>query len=371
MNPGAEAPPPARRVLLVEDSEDDAELVRVCLRRDTPGLELRRVETPEDFEAALRDARWDVVVSDYRLPRFSAPEAIALLQRSATGVPLVVVSGFVGDEVAAGLVRSGASHFVTKDHLERLPAAIETALRETRLVREREAAQAEVLRSREQLRELTSHLDRGREEERASIARDIHDELGTLLTAAKIEIATLERDLDATRPDLGTTARSIETLLDQAMNASRLISRRLRPAILDHGVVAAVEWQARDFSKRLGLKCDLRLEVEDVDMSPEDATAVFRVFQEALTNISRHAGAGRIGVRLAVEPDGALLLAVKDDGRGIAAGDLDKAGSFGVRGMRERCRAIGARLEIRGAEGGGTELSLRVPTRTPSAVPAH
>jgi signal transduction histidine kinase len=310
------------------------------------------------------------VVSDYRLPRFSAPQAIEMLQSSGTGVPLVVVSGFVGEEVAAGLVRSGASTFVTKANLERLPGAIETAMREAQLVREREAAQAEVLRSREQLRELTDHLDRGREEERAAISREIHDELGVLLTAAKIEIATLERELAGLRPDLGTTARSVETLLDQAMTASRLISRRLRPAILDHGVVAAVEWQARDFSKRLGIQCDLRLEAEDIDLPPESATAVFRIFQEALTNIARHAGARRIGVRLAVA-EGVMLLVVKDDGRGIAAGDQDKHGTFGLRGMRERCRGIGAQIEIRRPEGGGTELSLRVPVRSAYAAAAR
>lgn len=372
MNPGTEEPQRqrARRVLLVEDSEDDAELVHACLRRDSPGLDLKRVETREQFEAALRDESWDVIISDYRLPRFSAPEAIELLVGSGRNVPLVVVSGFVGEETAATLVRSGASNFVTKSNLGRLPGAIETALREARLVRDREMAQAEVLRSREQLRELSDHLDRAREDERGAIAREIHDQLGVLLTAAKIEVASLERILDAERPELAVTARSIEGLLDQAMDVSRQISRRLRPAILDHGVVAAVEWQARDFSRRVGIPCELALEVEDVEMTPESATAVFRVFQETLTNIARHAGATRIRVRLALDPEGQLLLEVADDGCGIAEGDMAKPGTFGLRNMSERCRGIGARLDIGSAARGGTEIVLRVPLRPAAEGPA-
>jgi two-component system, NarL family, sensor histidine kinase UhpB len=225
-------------------------------------------------------------------------------------------------------------------------------------------AEAELLRAHAQLREFSLHLDRAREEERASIAREIHDELGMLLTAAKIEIATVARRPPQTQPAALLNGPA-EALIDQAMEASRRISRRLRPAILDCGIVAAVESQAREFAKRLGIPCSFDETAEEIQLGSEQTTAVFRIFQEALTNIARHARARRVRVALVEDADGFVTLRVTDNGRGMSAADAAKPGSFGLRGMRERAHGLGGQLGVRSAPGEGTQITLRVPLAPP------
>lgn len=225
----------------------------------------------------------------------------------------------------------------------------------------RKRYELELLASRAQLRELSDHLDEAKEQERATIAREIHDELGGLLTAAKIELASLSKQLPPNAAELVTLADSGKALIDQAMDISRRIARRLRPAILDHGVVAAIEWQAREFSNRMGIPCDVALETEEIDVEPQRATAVFRVLQEALTNIAKHAHARHVNVELETRSGKEILLRVLDDGIGISAQDARKPGSFGIRGMRERAESLGGALRVGPARVGGTEVWLVIP----------
>jgi PAS domain S-box-containing protein len=230
-------------------------------------------------------------------------------------------------------------------------------------ITERKRAESEIVRSREQLRQLAEHFDRVKEEERASIAREIHDEMGGLLTAAKIELSGFAQFIPPERLDLFAGATTADALLDQAMDMSRRIARRLRPAILDYGIVAAIEWQARDFSRRLGIPCELIVETEEPELEPERATAVFRIFQESLTNVARHARATRVRVELDTNPDEGLTLRVADDGVGIDTGngETSTTGTFGVLGMRERAKFLGGELTLARAREGGTEILLRLP----------
>jgi signal transduction histidine kinase len=232
-------------------------------------------------------------------------------------------------------------------------------------------AQAEILHSRERLRELSGHLDRAKEEERASIAREIHDELGVLLTAAKIELSTLAKQLPPGRLDLESACASADALIDQAMDMSRRISRRLRPVVLDYGIVAAIEWQARDFSKRLGIPCEMDSSVDYLELDPERSTAVFRIFQETLTNIARHARARGVRIELTEDLDGGLTLRIADDGCGIKPADFSKPGSFGLRSMVERATQMNGRVEIARLPEGGTEVSLHVPLARGAPVPEN
>jgi PAS domain S-box-containing protein len=227
-------------------------------------------------------------------------------------------------------------------------------------VTQRRQAEEELRCSRAELRELSAHLQQVKEEERAHLAREIHDELGSLLTAAKIELTALDRTLSAA--DTGQLAQlvSIEMLLDQAMEVSRRISRSLRPGVLDYGIVAAIEWQAKEFEKRSGIACNLRCDRDDLDLAPEVSTALFRIFQETLTNVARHARAPRVWVEIS-EHDGEVVLRVRDEGCGIRETDLAKPGSFGIRGMKERVRALGGTLRVRVPEAGGTEVEVVLP----------
>ncbi len=221
--------------------------------------------------------------------------------------------------------------------------------------------EAELRESRELLRELQLHLERVREEERERIARDIHDVLGGNLVAIKIEASLLESKLESDPQLLRNRVRSIARLIDDAIATSGRVARELRPGILkEFGLAAAIECQAEDFSQRTGLPCRCEAMDYDAQVSEDASIAMFRVFQEALTNIAKHAKASFIEVDMSREA-GSLLLRIRDDGRGIEPGDMNKPKSFGLRGMRERMASLGGSARIGQCAGGGTEIVLRAP----------
>ena len=226
----------------------------------------------------------------------------------------------------------------------------------------RKQAEDELKRSQQELRELSARVLEAREEEKAHIARELHDELGQLLTALKMDLAALR---EGAPEKLDEKMREMGRLLDQTVAATRRISSDLRPMMLDDlGLADAASWLVNDFAKRSGLRCEMRLRPEGPigDVSKPVSVAVYRAVQESLTNIVRHAGAKNAWVLLAVE-DGMIHVEVEDDGRGIAPEDLAKARSLGLKGMRERIAYLGGSLEIGRAPRGGARLRIRVPLR--------
>jgi PAS domain S-box-containing protein len=219
--------------------------------------------------------------------------------------------------------------------------------------------EAALRESRAQLAALSFHLEAAKEEERERIARDIHDELGSILVRLKIEAALLASKLP---PELRDKARSIETLLDQAMATTSRVSRQLRPGILkEFGLAAAIECQADDFGHSTGITC--RAQCDDgIELDSDTSLALFRIVQEALTNVAKHAHASLVVVRLRRE-NGNITLEIRDNGRGIAEHDLDKPKSFGLRGIRERVQSLNGIFHIATAEQGGAHLMLKVPER--------
>jgi PAS domain S-box-containing protein len=228
----------------------------------------------------------------------------------------------------------------------------------------------ELRNSRAQLAELSSHLQVAKEEERERIARDIHDELGGNLVAIKFEVALLAGKLDTDPLQIRHRVRSIEKLVDDAIATAGRVARELRPGILkDFGLAAAVECQAEDFTQRTGIACKILCADDDATAEAPASTALFRIFQEALTNISKHANASKVEVRL-VQEDGDILLEILDDGRGLAPEALTKPRSYGLRGIRERLNALQGSLEIGSSPQGGTRLTVRVPASSVEAPAA-
>ena len=222
-------------------------------------------------------------------------------------------------------------------------------------------AEREIARSREQLAELSSYLQKVKEQERARIAREIHDDIGGTLTAIKCELFPC-MDTTPRKPEFyQQKAKSIESLVDRVIDSTRRISLDLRPGILDCGIAAAVQWQAKEFSDRTGIACKVSCEDDEILLDSDLAIAIFRVFQETLTNISKHANASRIQVKL-VELDGVILLEVIDNGRGITSVDMEKQDSFGIRGMRERCQQLKGNFHISGDPEKGTKVTILIPT---------
>jgi PAS domain S-box-containing protein len=220
--------------------------------------------------------------------------------------------------------------------------------------------QDEIKRSRQQLAELSAHVETVKEKERMRIAREIHDDLGGNLTAIKMALALIVRRLPAENAELAEKTAYVDALVDRTIEAVHRISADLRPGILDFGIVAAIDWQAGEFEKQFGIPCRFSSNKKEIELHPDQATALFRIFQEALTNIGKHAGASQVAVRLACG-ERSVRLEVIDDGRGIAQADRAKPKSFGIRGMIERASALGGQLSVCAAPGGGTVVAVRIP----------
>ncbi len=240
----------------------------------------------------------------------------------------------------------------------------ELALAVVRDVSERKRAEDEVQKSRERLRNLAARLHAVREDERTMIAREIHDELGQALTSLKIDLYWVMGKLPKSPSTLLERGRSMASLLDSTLDRVRRLSSRIRPAMLDDlGLGAAIEWQVQEFASRTDCKCEVDLEVGELGFDRDRDTAVFRILQEALTNVARHAEARRVEISMRAT-DGALVLEVRDDGIGITDDQVASMQSLGLIGMRERAGALGGRVHIRrlaeGAEA-GTVVGLRMP----------
>ena len=210
------------------------------------------------------------------------------------------------------------------------------------------------------LRALSARSEEIRENERARIAREVHDELGQTLTVLKMDLAWLKKNWGAPSSKIENRVRDMDETLDSLVQKVRQISSELRPPLLDLGLVPAVEWQLEEFQKRAGIRTRVRIQPAEVDVSRKVAMAVFRVIQEALTNIARHAFANQVHFSMHLRR-GELKLLVADNGRGITREQIESLSSFGLTGMRERIHHIGGLLEIGQITTGGTRVSVRLP----------
>lgn len=481
------------KVLFVEDSEDDAVLLARHLRKEGYSLKSCRVSSLPDLESVLDEGNWDVVISDYALPGFSALEALALVQKWREDVPFVVVSGMLDEATACAMMRAGAQDYLSKDKLDRLAPVIERERHESQIRRERRAAldavrvneermsalaanvpgvifqmqanasgelrflyvseashmlfglsveevlhmsdpllgliveedrgaflaalkiaderhatlnwegrvhaadgtlkwinircsprildehttlwegvmwnitqsrqaEAELRDSRAQLSEFSAHLQRIKEEERDRIARDIHDVLGGTLVGIKISVKLLAGKLDVHNEALSKRVNDIGIMLDEAITTAGRVARELRPGILkEFGLAAAIESFAEDYTHRSDIPCLVMCSDHDIEADDDTALALFRTYQEALTNVTKHARASRVEVRLMQEYD-EIVLEIRDDGKGVRPEDLRKPKSFGLRGIRERLKMLGGSMEVKACHPHGTVIMLRAPS---------
>ncbi|MBP6252562.1 MAG: sensor histidine kinase, partial [Rubrivivax sp.] len=272
-------------------------------------------------------------------------------------LPFILVSGEIGEDTAVEAMRSGANDYLLKANLARLAPAVEHAVEAADARRAHAAADRALQASREQLSALARHLQTSIETERIHIAREIHDDVGGSLMALKF-------DLDWIRRHAGTlqmqqrAAAAIE-VLTHAIDASKRVMHNLRPAILEQGLVAALQWMASNFERRTGIACRLRSSHDSLNLPPGVPLVAYRMAQEALTNVSKHAQASRVHIELAVGA-GVLSLEVSDNGRGMSENDRAKERSFGLRGLTERASTVGGWVDVISGPG-GTHLILSVP----------
>jgi signal transduction histidine kinase len=355
-------------VLLVDDEPRNLFALSELLDGLTRHLLLAR-----SGEEALRHAHAHdlaVVLLDVLMPGMSGIETARLLRARERSrlTPIIFLTAaademesmFRGYEVGAvdylvkplvpELLRSKVSVFI---ELQKKRAEL------ARQVAEREAAEKRALESEKKLRALAARLLSVREQERAHIAREIHDELGQVLTGLKMDVSWLAKRFQD--PSLLEKTRSMSGLIDSSIQTVRKIATGLRPEVLDAvGLVGAIGWQAEDFQKRTGIRCRLRLPEDSRSYGRELSTAVFRIFQEVLTNVARHSRATRVDVALSDSTD-RLLLEVRDNGVGLSSTVLNGKAALGLLGMRERALGLGGTVEFDGASGRGLRVSVSVP----------
>ena len=361
-------PAPARtlHVLHLEDSELDHELTLAQLRRGGLQVQMRRIDSePEFLRAMERD--WDAIISDYNLPGFSGLVALDLLKARGDGTPFLLLSGEIGEDAAVEAMRNGAADYLLKNNMARLVPALLHAVDANDTRRARLAADRELGQSKQRLRELAQHLQTSVESERAAIAREIHDDVGGSLTALNFDLAWIARH--STEPAVRQrVAAALETVA-HAIEASQRVMHNLRPAILEQGLVAALQWMASRFERRTGIACSFASDREVLALPAGVPLVAYRTAQEALTNVSKHARATRVAIELTVAA-GTLTLEIADDGVGLSEADLTKARSFGIRGLHERAGTVGGWVDLTSGPG-GTTLILSVPLADTAAGPAR
>ena len=237
-----------------------------------------------------------------------------------------------------------------------------TVLSIARDITERKQAEEKLRRTSKLLRELATHLQSVREEERTMIAQEIHDELGQVLTALKIQVSLLANKLNIDQKPLKQKISSLLDMIDASVESVQKISAKLRPGILDElGLIAAIEWQTEEFEKLTSIKCSLVLPKAELILEKDKSTAIFRIFQEALTNIARHSQATKAQISL-LNHQSKIFLEIQDNGKGITLDQIKDFKSLGIHGMEERAMVFGGQVYIEGIAGKGTAVKVEIPS---------
>jgi signal transduction histidine kinase len=349
---------------MLEDDAADAELTKFALRKGGVHFSVSRVQTKEEYLQELQGRPPALILSDYSLPGFNGHDALEIAREYCPETPFIFVTGTMGEEVAIETLKSGATDYVLKTRLSRLVPAVNRAIRETQERIKHRRAEEQLRESHERLRQLSVYLQTVREEERTRIAREVHDELGQALTGCKLDLAWIASKLPKEKDlkPLQEKTRALVAHIDSTIKMVRRIATELRPGILDHlGLAEALEWQANEFQTRTGIKCDVHASLRELNLDQDVNTAFFRIFQETLTNIIRHAGATQVTVHLK-ERDERIILEVKDNGRGISQGEISNTQSMGLLNMRERAGLLGGDFKISPGSGGkGTKVTVSIP----------
>jgi signal transduction histidine kinase len=351
------------RVLHLEDSVTDHELVRFALLKSGEKFELERVETLDGFEQLLTVSKFDAILADYRLLGFTAMDAWRVLQQHAGPAklglpPFILLSGAIGEPAAVSAIKMGISDYLAKDNLSRLAQTIHRAIEIHNVRRAKEVADMELALSERRLADFAEHLQTTIEQERTAIAREIHDDIGGALAAVRFDLSWIGRRT-ADPMVLDHVAAATE-MLQQAIEASQRIMLNLRPAILDQGLVAAIQWLARDFTTRTGIETAVHATPDTGALPKPVELTAYRTAQEALTNIAKHAKCDKVMIDIS-DAEGVLTLEIKDNGQGISQQARNKPKSFGLRGLHERAKTVGGWLDVSTHLDRGTSIILSVP----------
>jgi signal transduction histidine kinase len=346
------------RVLIIEDSEDDTLLLVRQLKKDGYNPLYERVDSAAGVEDALQKQTWDIVISDYVLPEFSGLEVLNRLQENRLDIPCIIMSGRITDETAVAAMKAGARDYVMKDNLKRIGPAIERELAEAEVRRSRSKAEEELEQTYEKLRAMAHRIVELQEEERRNIARELHDEIGQSLTGLKLLISQATRSTPEASFEILKEAQSVVTELIQQV---REISLKLRPSMLDDlGLLPTLLWYFERYTAQTRIKINFEHAGLQRNFQPDINTGVYRIIQEALTNVARYAEVNEVDVLIQAD-DNRISLVVQDQGTGFEVARLAAKASAGLSGMRERAQLLGGTVAIDTSPGKGTRLVAELP----------
>ncbi len=347
------------RILVVEDDIVSATLLKKIL--ESKGYEVLDFATSgEEAIDKVREFRPEMILMDIQLRGDIDGIETATQIYELYFIPIIYITAAPdSDTIMRATTTTSYGYIVKPYNANSIYAAIEMALKKHFLEKE--------IRDRnEELQNLTAHMELLQEEERKKIARELHDYLGQSLTALRIDCSRLMSSLEdaaTARSSMKNTIVSMVQLIDETLENVRDISAALRPGILDHlGLAAAIKWQAHELQKRTNIKFNHDLASDDIDADDEISTALFRIFQEAATNVVRHTSATEVDILLSVK-ENEIRLTIRDNGKGITTDEIQNPRSFGLIGMRERTRYYGGALSITGQDGIGTEVIVVLPLK--------
>src|SRR5258706_8504201 len=347
---------PQAKILLVDDEPKSLFALQELL--STLGQNLMIAQSGEEALRLALKNDFAVILLDVRMPGIDGFETARLIRnRERSRLTPIIFLTAAADEMTSMFrgYEVGAVDYLMK------PVVPEVLKSKVSVFVELHRKSERLRESEDKLRRLAAHLISVREEERAHIAREIHDELGQVLTGLKMEVAWLAKRLKERA--LIEKTDSMGKLIDSTVQTVRKIATGLRPEMLDDmGLIAAVGWQAKEFQKRTGIRCRVKLPPEGAKLDIDVSTTMFRIFQEILTNIARHSRATRVDIELGVGAE-RVTLDVADNGVGISDSDLSGKKSLGLLGMHERALLFGGEVRISGSTGHGTRVSVSIPLR--------
>ena len=393
MTKSSNAPNRPLRVLLVEDSKMDAELLARALGRGGFDLTWARVDTAAEMEAALEKQPWDLILCDHAMPRFSAPGALELLKQRKLDVPFIIVSGYIEEETAVAAMKAGAHDYIMKDRLARLVPAVERELRDAEVRRARAKSEEALRHAHEELelrverrtadlkaanqklqnvieerKRLENELLEIAENERRRIGFDLHDDLGQKLTGMALMMKGLERKLANESHPYVEEAGKIHALMENIIRHTHDLARQFSSLdVKGDDLATLLKGLTANVIKLFGTECAISVKGSPPKLPPHTTIQLYKIAQEAVSNAIKHGKASQVMLGLGCQ-DSRLVLTIKNDGTPFSVPE-GKTTRMGLRIMHYRANTIGAALDIRAQGKAGTVVTCSLPiTSSPKIV---
>ena len=343
-------------VLYIEDNPLDIRIIHEMLNHSSiTRFRLTHCESIKEFLNIIKKKKFDVVLIDLNLPDSQGYDTFQKAYDNVPNIPIVVLTGINDNSLGEKAVKNGAQDYLVKGEIN-----MHLLARVLSYSISRKQVEGELKDSQKQLRDLSSHLHSVREDERARIALEIHDNLGQLLTVLKMDLYWLNKKIPGENKHLHDKVNSMVELTNETISSVKNLTKELRPPLLELGISSAIENHAKEFQNHTGIACSVVFDPENVSLNKDLSLVIFRIFQELLTNVARHAKATSVKVGL-VNSGGILELKVMDNGVGISKKELNGSQSLGLVGIQERIRQWKGNVDIRGIPNMGTSVTLNIP----------